>query len=138
MAKRDKVKLGTVAERHKARSRSGKFKELEGQKPKKKFKCQQCGRCCRIYGGCLQANPADIKLWEKEGREDVLQWVRCGDLWINRHTNIEAERCPFLRKLPKKDKYICRIYEVRPEVCKGYPVDLRQAKKDSCRGIGRG
>ena len=137
MAKKCKVKLRTVAERHAARWRSDKFKELKGQKPKN-FDCKQCGRCCLIYGGLLQASSADIKLWEKEGRDDILKWECWGELWINRDTNTEAFRCPFLRKLPNKDKYICRIYDFRPEVCRGYPVDLCQAKTDRCRGIGCG
>ncbi len=105
MAKKCKVKLGTVAECRAARWPSDKFKELQGQKPKN-FNCKQCGRCCLIYGGLLQASPTDIKRWEKQGTEDVLQWVKWGDLWINRDTNIEAFRRPFLRKLPKREKYI--------------------------------
>jgi Fe-S-cluster containining protein len=41
-------------------------------------------------------------------------------------------RCPWLRKLPKKERYKCRIHDVRPEICRGYPVDIDQMISDGC------
>ena len=102
----------------------------------RKFKCKQCGRCCLRYGACLQATDEDIEMWELGGREDILEWVNpFGDLWINLKKDREAKRCPWLRKLPRKNKYICRINNLKPEVCREYPVDKRQAVSDKCRGI---
>ena len=41
-------------------------------------------------------------------------------------------RCPWLRKLPGQDKYICRIYFDRPDECKSYPVNIDQMIRDKC------
>ena len=41
-------------------------------------------------------------------------------------------RCPWLRKLPGQEKYICRIYYDRPDDCKHYPVDIEQMVRDEC------
>ena len=41
-------------------------------------------------------------------------------------------RCPWLRKLPKQNKYMCRIYYDRPDDCKHYPVNIEQMVKDEC------
>ena len=41
-------------------------------------------------------------------------------------------RCPWLRKLPGQEKYMCRIYYDRPDDCKHYPVDIDQMLGDGC------
>ena len=41
-------------------------------------------------------------------------------------------RCPWLRKLPKQKKYICRIYYDRPNDCRYYPVTVDQMVADGC------
>jgi Fe-S-cluster containining protein len=41
-------------------------------------------------------------------------------------------RCPWLRKLPNQEKYICRIYYDRPDDCKHYPVTIEQMVRDEC------
>jgi Fe-S-cluster containining protein len=60
-------------------------------------------------------------------RPDIMAWVvmvaGCGDLWISPKTGEEATRCPWLRKLPKQDRYICRIYDVRPDTCRDFPYE---------------
>ncbi len=53
-----------------------------------------------------------------------------GDLWFHPETGkILAGRCPFLRKVRKKDMYRCIIYELRPEICRGYPGPERRCLK---------
>lgn len=47
-------------------------------------------------------------------------------------TGKQMLRCPWLRKLPKQNKYICRIYYDRPEECKHYPVTINQMVRDQC------
>jgi Fe-S-cluster containining protein len=76
--------------------------------------------------------------WENEGREDILYWCELGDLWVHYDENDdgkEAFRCPFLRKLPRKKKYKCLIYETRPDVCRGYPYTEEQVVRDRCKGF---
>jgi len=41
-------------------------------------------------------------------------------------------RCPWLRKLPNQNRYICRIYYDRPDDCKQYPVNIDQMVRDEC------
>jgi Fe-S-cluster containining protein len=99
------------------------------------FECKQCGRCCLKYGNCLSATQNDIDRWEEEGRYDILELAWSGDLWVDR-MHKEAFRCPWLRKLPGKDKYICRIHDTKPDECAEYPVSKAQALYDGCRGLG--
>ena len=90
--------------------------------------CTQCGKCCTNpdYMGSLMATGEDVKRWVREARGDILQWVAqlgpdsnpYGDLWISPRTDLEATRCPFVRKLG--NKYHCRIYDTRPQVCRDY------------------
>ncbi len=97
--------------------------------------CTQCGKCCLKYSdgsGLGSATELDLLVWESE-RPDILEYTDfLGDLWISPVTGNEMTRCPWLRKLPNKEKYKCRIYEVRPETCRGYPVSIDQMIKDGC------
>jgi Fe-S-cluster containining protein len=47
-------------------------------------------------------------------------------------TGKQLELCPWLRKLPDQNKYICAIYYDRPDDCKYYPVTIEQMVKDEC------
>lgn len=51
---------------------------------------------------------------------------------MNPDTGEQIERCPWLRKRPNQDKYICDIYYDRPDDCKHYPVTIEQMEKDEC------
>lgn len=97
-----------------------------------------------MYYTALSATESDILRWRSEGRSDILEWVGIVgdppshggyDLWINPITGREG-RCPWLKKLPNGDRYICRIYDTRPEECKNFPVHKEQMKHPdfSCRG----
>lgn len=98
--------------------------------PPENFTCTQCGNCCLNLTGafCASAAGEDIKLWEKAGRADILEWVVSlpfggkfiHDIWFNPKTGGEVERCPWLRKLPKSDKYVCRIPGVKSGLCREY------------------
>lgn len=86
----------------------------------------------------------DILLWEQNGRHDILEWVdiiylggeeAVYDIWINPKTGDDVARCPWLRKLPKQDKYICRIHDVKPAHCRDYPHSRGHAEKTGCVGF---
>jgi Fe-S-cluster containining protein len=86
----------------------------------------------------------DKKLWESQGREDILDWVSpiplgedqfIYDIWISPVTGEDVERCPWLRKLPNREKYICRIHEVKPRHCRAYPKSRKHANETGCRGF---
>jgi Fe-S-cluster containining protein len=96
--------------------------------------CTNCGKCCTNanYMGTLSATKEDVDRWQREGRHDILRFVfvlglsgRNGmpyaDLWVDRdHDDRERLRCPFVRKVKGQNRYLCKIYETRPQVCKDY------------------
>jgi len=120
------------------------MKERKGADQAKEFNCQQCGECCLKYGHSMQATQKDIDTWEANQRNDILKYtkiirietgaVASCDLWFNPRTGKNVTRCPWLRWDWKKKHYVCRIYDVRPEVCRNYPLSVGQAKKDGCHG----
>ena len=94
--------------------------------------CNQCGKCCTRYGGGdLTASVSDIDWWENN-RPEIFSHVSEGEIWISPTTGKQMLRCPWLRKLPRQNKYICRIYYDRPEECRHYPVDIDQMIRDGC------
>jgi Fe-S-cluster containining protein len=94
--------------------------------------CNQCGKCCKLYGdGGLSASMSEIERWESY-RPDIIDYVSGGKIWISPVTGKQMVRCPWLRKLPKQNKYICRIYYDRPDDCKYYPVKIDQMVRDEC------
>jgi len=101
-----------------------------------KLKCVQCGHCCLNLSGAYQTSvpESDIKRWKREQRTDILEWViTFGDLneiWISPKTGEYVSRCPWLRKLPKKIEYICRIHETKPEYVNRCPW-LRKLPKQN-------
>ncbi len=110
------------------------------------FTCKQCGNCCLNLRDafCTCATDEDIRLWQNQGREDILEWVdmialegglSVYDIWINPETGDDVARCPWLRKLPRQDKYICRIHAVKPVHCREYPHSREHAEKTGCPGF---
>ena len=115
---------------------------------REKFQCKQCGRCCMLlhdaYSFCPL--PEDIALWKGAGRNDILAWVcffgqnettlsEIADAWFNPISGEDVKRCPWLRKLPKKEQYYCRIHELKPDHCRRFPKSLSIAKKIGCKGL---
>jgi Fe-S-cluster containining protein len=106
-----------------------------------KFKCVQCGHCCLDLSGAYQTSvpETDIKRWRREQRFDILEWVGpfegMDEIWINPRTGEYVNRCPWLRKLPKQNKYICRIHETKPEHCRNFPKSKRHALDNGCKGF---
>lgn len=126
--------------------------------PSDKFECIQCGHCCiNLWDAiCTTVSEKDIEMWVDKKRYDILEWVEplivageekfswetrdkavvAGyDIWINPNTKDDAERCPWLRKLPKKNNYICKIHDVKPEICREYPRSMEQAVETKCKGL---
>ena len=106
-----------------------------------KFKCVQCGHCCLDLSDAYQTSvpETDIKRWKREQRFDILEWVGpfegMDEIWISPKTGEYVNRCPWLRKLPKQNKYICRIHETKPEHCRNFPKSKRHAKDNGCKGF---
>jgi Fe-S-cluster containining protein len=88
-----------------------------------------------------QAEPDDVARWRKEGRKDILAWLYpipswknpvLVDLWVSPKTGEDVDRCPWLRKLPRQNKYICRIQETKPVHCRNYPKTPQHGKETGC------
>ena len=70
--------------------------------------------------------------WWENHRPDIFSYVSDGKIWTSPVTGKQMLRCPWLRKLPNQNKYICRIYYDRPDDCKHYPVNIDQMVRDEC------
>ena len=110
------------------------------------FHCKQCGYCCLnlLEAYYTSFHPDDIELWRKEKRHDILAWVVVTETdnpydryhgWISPITGEHVERCPWLRKLPDQNKYICRIQDVKPKHCREYPTSRKHAEDTGCKGF---
>ena len=94
--------------------------------------CNLCGKCCAKYSdGGLSASASEIEYWDKH-RSDIYKYVRDGNIWFSPDTGKQIKLCPWLRKLPDQNKYICDIYDDRPDDCKYYPVTIDQMVMDEC------
>ncbi len=94
--------------------------------------CNQCGRCCTLYGGGgLSVSDSEIDRWETD-QPEIASYVSGGKIWISPVTGEQMLRCPWLRKLPGQEKYICRIYYDRPDDCRYYPVSIDEMLRDEC------
>jgi Fe-S-cluster containining protein len=104
--------------------------------------CNHCGKCCLKYEGdnwLGSATEADMLLWLIRAPE-VLDYAggTGRDLWVNPETGKEMQRCPWLDKLPGQKKYQCQIHDVRPEVCRDYPIDFVQMIDLDCEMLEAG
>lgn len=89
------------------------------------------------------ATEKDIRRWEKNDRADILAWVdvislgeghQVYDIWISPLTGEDVSRCPWLRKLPGKNKY-SRIQDMKPSHCREYPLSREHAAETGCPGF---
>jgi Fe-S-cluster containining protein len=108
------------------------------------FNCRQCGECCRSLDYHNAVTVHDVAYWEEIGRQDVLDWVgtfRKNDqepvyrIWIKPGTREFAETCPFLEKIPHENHWTCRIHDVKPRICREYPVSRKHAVMTGCPGF---
>ena len=108
------------------------------------FECRQCGQCCLSLDYQDQLEERDVEKWRRMGRRDILTWVgefkRGGQdktyrMWMKPGTRQLADRCPFLDKQPNADKFVCRIHDVKPRICRQYPVSRKHAIMTGCPGF---
>lgn len=110
------------------------------------FDCRQCGNCCRSLDYHHEVTTADVEKWKSLGRDDILRWVdpvTTGNrekqvgyrIWVVPGTHQLAARCPFLKRVPGKDRWICDIHAVKPKICRNYPVSHKHAAMTGCRGF---
>lgn len=94
--------------------------------------CTQCGKCCTHYSdGGLSASDSEIDWWETH-RPEIFSYVSGGKIWISPVTGKRLVTCPWLQKIRGQTKYICGIYDDRPDDCRYYPIDIEQMVRDEC------
>lgn len=108
------------------------------------FSCRQCGGCCTFLDYCDALTPADVEGWKRLGRQDILDWVSVSRtpngnpgyrIWVEPETGKMTERCPFLKHLPADNRWLCRIHDVKPCICREYPVSRKHGLMTGCPGF---
>lgn len=105
-----------------------------------KFKCIQCGHCCLKFSDAYQnsVEENDYERWVAEKRQDILKYIYNGcELWVSPITGDYVYRCPWLRKMPKKKIYKCRIQNTKPKLCREYPKSKKHALQTGCKGFSK-
>jgi Fe-S-cluster containining protein len=108
------------------------------------FECRQCGRCCRKLDYRDGITQEDVEQLKQLGRTDVLEWMRpvrnaqgqiVYRIWVIPGTNQFAHPCPFLKRGSCQEHWICSIHEVKPHICRNYPVSRKHALMTGCPGF---
>jgi len=114
------------------------------QKKMSEFTCHRCGDCC----GLVPFNKSEYKAVRRTAKNMGITLVKT-EIVIGQHgylpralarlfelppekINPEKIVCPFLGK-DAEGKHICRIYDLRPEVCKLFGVHPEQSPRLVCR-----
>ena len=111
-----------------------------------KFVCVQCGNCCKALDYHDALTEQDVEMWKEAQRYDILAWVGVAQkkggassyrIWKDPKTGELADQCPFLTKVPDKNRWICRIHDIKPRICRDYPVSRKHGVMTGCRGFDR-
>lgn len=111
------------------------------------FRCRQCGRCCRVLDYRHEVSETDYLLWKDTKRHDIIERVATIShggkitsyaVWAEPGTRNFSDICPWLAPADPKDKsgrQICRIHDVKPEICRQYPGTRKHAEMTGCIGF---
>lgn len=145
--------LRTLAEicgcvfQEKARVREGVLGQSDGitlETGAEKFKCRQCGKCCRVLDYKKGLTDEDYRLWQRSGRTDILERVKVirdkseivgYAIWMDPLTGLIVDGCPWLSKDSEHNRYVCLIHDVRPRICRQYPGTRKHARMTGCPGF---
>jgi Fe-S-cluster containining protein len=75
------------------------------------------GRFTRVDRGAA-LHEVHESLQRSLGDDEIERRNPWADLWVDEETGIERERCPFVRKVRGQQRYLCTIYETRPQTCR--------------------
>jgi hypothetical protein len=124
---------------HPASGRDGIWIDTEMER----FQCVQCGVCCRkllYHNDCTQE---DYRRWKALGRTDILDRVMLITsggkitgyrIWVEPGTTRLYPQCPWMVEAGSKNRYKCRIQDVKPEICTHYPYTRKHAVMTGCKG----
>ncbi len=113
----------------------GRDVELKTENDSFKFKCQQCGSCCK--GSSLIINPYDLIILSKKFNMPLKDFkAKYTKQVIDKNNNIPKlllktkQGCIFL----KENK--CSIYNERPAACRFYPLGLYKQNNEFYYFVG--
>ena len=103
------------------------------------FVCLRCGNCCRRLVPLCEAD--DLQRWRELGRDDILSRVQDepGGRYRFRTESPSGKptpSCPFLRQ--DNRIFSCAIQDVKPEICREYPLTRKHARQTGCPGYSTG
>ena len=110
------------------------------------FVCRQCGHCCSTLDYHREVTEEDVTRWQELGRNDILRWVGVfegkGDkksytIWTTPGSTELAESCPFLKRISSENRSVCLIQDVKPGICRQYPLSRKHAVMTGCPGFKR-
>jgi Fe-S-cluster containining protein len=110
------------------------------------FVCRQCGHCCRTLTFHTECSTTEYKKWEMLGRTDITDRVACVrrgntliscQIWVTPGTREYVDGCPWLHKIPDQNRYTCTIHDIRPAICRQYPVTRKHAEMTRCIGFSQ-
>lgn len=85
------------------------------------FVCDKCGRCCRGWG--IELSPYDIlKICDYFGISTCEFLKEFAELQVGRYSEIPYVQLKTQPVCPFNQNGQCNIYEVRPFLCRAYPV----------------
>jgi len=108
-----------------------------------RFKCRQCGNCCRNLKYHYDCTENDYKRWEVCERHDIMEKVMIvySDsgtaeyrIWKEPGTSRFYPECPWLIPSPSKGQFACGIQDVKPAYCRQYPLTQKHAVMTGCKG----
>ena len=95
--------------------------------------CNSCGKCSVKYSdGGLSATDQEVDFWDAF-RPEIAPYINAGEIWMDPESGQQLKRCPWLSQDPVNNKYLCSIYNDRPEDCMHYPVTVTQMVEDECQ-----
>jgi Fe-S-cluster containining protein len=80
---------------------------------RKAFRCQRCGRCCRLM---LEPSEKEIRRIEAATGQDRQRFLE--SIMLKRTGDKE---CVFLKRKGDRCRCSCRVYDCRPDVCRVWP-----------------
>ena len=91
----------------------------------RRLDCLRCGACCRPgREGTLTLTEADLRHWQKAGREDLCSAVTEGHFGTLAFATTPEGACIHLGT--EKEPNACRIYPLRAAICRLFPKGSRQ------------
>ncbi|MFH0973945.1 MAG: YkgJ family cysteine cluster protein [Candidatus Micrarchaeota archaeon] len=107
-----------------------------------KFKCSQCGACCKAIGGRthVRITGSDWRRLIITGHTEVFSHLEDASrglgaqfllpLYYKKRGKL-IRQCPFLgsKKVGSQPQYFCKIHNVKPDACKGFPFTPQEFKE---------